>query len=380
MRADVAAPEPARSPVKVAFVLHVMQVAGAEVLVMETIRRLGPAIVPTVFCLDAIGPLGEQLRAEGVAVLSFDRRPGLDWGVFGRMAREIRSRGIDVIHAHQYTPFFYSSVAAILSGRRPRVIFTEHGRHYPDVVSAKRRWANRLVFNRLADEITAVCAWSKQALAEKDGFSLDRISVIPNGIDLSRYPANADRREIARRVGLDPDRRRIVIVARFHPVKDHRTLVTAFQTVAAARSDVDLVLVGDGPLRSAIEQQVAQAGLVSRVIFAGVRRDVPDWLLASDIFTLTSVSEAASITLLEAMACGRASVVTAVGGNPELVRDGVDGLLVPRGDAPGFARAFLRLLDAPDLLESMGRSARARVESEFLLETTVSRYAALYGN
>lgn len=377
----VAAPTPhagTPTPVRVAFVLHVMQVAGAEVLVVETIRRLGARIAPVVLCLDAVGPLGEQLRAEGVPVISFDRRPGLDWRLFGRMAREIRSRQIDVVHAHQYTPFFYASVAARLARTRPHVIFTEHGRHYPDVVSAKRRWANRLIFDRLADEITAVCAWSADSLADKDGFTRSRISVIPNGIDLGRYSSDEGRAVVASRLGLAPDRRRIVMVARFHPVKDHATLVAAFAAVAGARADVDLVLVGDGPLRADVERQVDRLRLSERVLFAGVRRNVADWLRASDIFTLSSVSEAASITLLEAMACGLPSVVAAVGGNPELVRNSIDGLLVPRGDAEAFAAAFLRLLGAAEEREAMGRSARARVEEAFLLDTTVDRYASLY--
>jgi L-malate glycosyltransferase len=355
-----------------------MQVAGAEVLVFETIRRLGDRIVPTVFCLDAVGPLGAQLIDMGVPVVSLDRRPGLDWSIFGRMAREIRSRHIDVVHAHQYTPFFYASVAARMARTRARVIFTEHGRHFPDVVSAKRRLVNRVAFDRLADDITAVCDWSARSLADNDGFSRSRIAVIPNGIDVDRYDQHGDRTTLRRHLGLDPARRYIVIVARFHPVKDHATLLTGFQPVAASHPDVDLLLVGDGPLRGEIERQIAALGLTDRVRLVGVRSDVPDWLRASDIFTLSSVSEAASITLLEAMACGLPAVVTAVGGNPELVRAGVDGLLVPRGDSRGFTSAFSHLLDSPSTCEAMGRSGAARVRQEFRLDTTIGRYAALY--
>ena len=355
-----------------------MQVAGAEVLVVETIRRLGARIAPTVFCLDAVGPLGEQLRAEGVPVLAFDRKPGLDWSVFGRMAHEIRERQIDVVHAHQYTPFFYASIAARLARTRARLIFTEHGRHFPDVVSPKRRLANRLVFDRLANDITAVCEWSARSLAEKDGFTASRIRVIPNGIDIARYERREGREDTRRRLGLDPGRRYVVIVARFHPVKDHATLIAGFKAVADTRPDVDLLLVGDGPLRPEIERQVAGLGLTGRVSLVGVQSNVNEWLLASDIFALSSVSEAASITLLEAMACGLPAVVTAVGGNPELVRDGIDGVLVPRADSAGFSAAFLRLLDSPDLARSMGQSGAARVRQEFLMETTVTRYAALY--
>src|SRR4051794_2869942 len=100
-----AADEP---PIRVGFVVHVMQVAGAEVLVSETILRLGERIRPTIFCLDAVGPLGDRLRSEGFEVVSLGRRPGRDWRVAWRMARHVASRGIEVLHAHQYTPFFYA--------------------------------------------------------------------------------------------------------------------------------------------------------------------------------------------------------------------------------------------------------------------------------
>jgi glycosyltransferase involved in cell wall biosynthesis len=366
------------TPVAVGFVLHSMQVAGAEVLVDETIRRLGPRLQPTVFCLDQVGALGERLLADGIPVVAYGRRPGLDWSLPQRMARDIRARRLAVVHAHQYTPFFYSAIAARLSGLRPRVIFTEHGRHYPDVVSARRRWTNRLVLDRLADDVNAVCDFSARALAERDGFRADRIAVIPNGIDVPLYEPAADRTALRARLDLDPSRQYVACVARFHSVKDHRTLLDAFGLLVRNHRTVDLLLVGDGPLRPDLEAQVAALELGARVRFLGVRRDVPDILRAVDIFALTSVSEAASITLLEAMAAARPVVVTAVGGNPEIVRDGVDGLLAPRGDAAAIAEALGRLAGDAALASRLGASGAARVRREFRLERTIDRYFELY--
>src|SRR5678815_3420239 len=210
--------------IKVGFVLHVMNVAGAEVLVAETIRRLGARIAPVIFCIDEVGALGHRMREEGVDVVAFDRRPGLDLRVAWRMAAEISARALDVIHAHQYTPFFYGSIAARLSRVRPRVIFTEHGRHFPDVVSPKRWIVNRMVFDRLADNVNAVCEFSARALRDKDGFARRTIEVIPNGVDLPRY-APVDRAATRAALGLDQTRRYVATIARFHPVKDHRTLL-----------------------------------------------------------------------------------------------------------------------------------------------------------
>jgi glycosyltransferase involved in cell wall biosynthesis len=370
--------EAAGRPVRVGFILHVMQVAGAEMLVAETIRRLGARIDPVVYCLDAVGPLGERLRGEGIDVVAFNRRPGFDLGVSRRMAADIRARRLEVLHAHQYTPFFYGAIAARLSRTHPRVIFTEHGRHYPDVVSARRRWTNRWVLDRFAAEVNAVCEFSARHLAEEDGFDARRIAVIENGVDTPRYGRAPDLASARGSLGLDPARRYIATVARFHPVKDHVTLVRAFAACAAARSDVDLLLVGDGILRSDLERLAADLGVRDRIHFMGVRDDVAAILAAVDVFALTSLSEAASLTLLEAMASGLPVVVTAVGGNPEIVRDGIDGLLAPRGDSAAIAAALGRLLDDPQLARALGASGTARVRERFQLDRTIGRYYELY--
>lgn len=366
------------APVRVGFVLHSMNVAGAEVLVAETIDRLRQRIDPVVFCLDQPGVLAARMERDAVPVVAFGRRPGFDLSVSRRMAKEIRQRRIGVLHAHQYTPFFYGAIASRLSGTRPRVIFTEHGRHFPDVVSTRRRLANRWIFDRLADHVNAVCKFSARSLHKIDGFSRSRIEVIPNGVDLPRYGRVPDIGSLRRRLELDPTRRYITTVARFHPVKDHRTLLHAFAEVAPLRRDVDLLLAGDGALRDTLEELAAELGIAARVQFLGVRSDVADLLRASDVFALTSVSEAASITLLEAMASGLPVVVTAVGGNPEIVRDGVDGLLAPRGDSHAVAKALVAVLDDSRLAYSMGQAGADRVRTQFRLEDTVERYFALY--
>jgi glycosyltransferase involved in cell wall biosynthesis len=313
-----------------------------------------------------------------VPVLAYGRKPGLDFSVSRRMARDLRARRIQVVHAHQYTPFVYGAVAARLCRPRPRVIFTEHGRHYPDVVTGRRRLANRLVFDRLADAVNAVCEFSARSLSERDGFRADRIEVINNGIDLPKYEPVPDVAAERRRLGLDPARRYIACVARFHPVKDHATLLEAFAKVAASIPDVDLLLVGDGTLRSDLERRASELGLRSRIRFLGIRDDVADILRVIDVFTLTSVSEAASLTLLEAMAASRPVVVTAVGGNPEIVRDGVDGLLAPRGDAAAIAAALARVLGNGALAQCLGASGAERVRQSFRLEDTIARYYDLY--
>lgn len=365
-------------PVRVGFVVHVMQVAGAEVLVRETIRRLGSRIVPTVFCLDRVGPLGEQLQADGVDVVCYGRRPGWDFSVSRRMARDFTARRIDVVHAHQYSPFFYAAFAKLLARPMPRLILTEHGRHYPDIVSPKRRAFNRLVLDRLADDVNACVGFSGRALRDVDGFRGNRIHVIENGIDVDRYGPAADKPALKARLGLDPAKRYVVHVARHHPVKDQPTLIRGFALAAPKLPEVNLLLVGDGPLRGELQSLVDSVGIRDRVTFLGIRSDISDVLAAADVFALTSVSEAASLTLLEAMATGLPVVVTDVGGNPDLVRAGVDGLLFPRGDAAGCAACFVKLFTSPDLVAELGTNARVRALAKYRLDDTISAYERLY--
>ena len=373
--------------IRVGFVMHKMQVAGAEVLVTQIIDRLADEIEPVVFCLDAIGELGQRLIERGVPVVSFDREPGLDWSVARRLAAEIRQRKIQVIHAHQYTPFFYTALARFLHRANAKVVFTEHGRHYPDVVSWKRRWSNRLILRHFAETTTACCDFSTQALRELEGFS--RACTVPNGVDLERLPgrdSSVARDVLRKQLGLDAHSRYVVCVARFHPVKDHGTLIRSWATVHRKIPDARLLLVGDGEERQNIadliddisRREMALSQLGTTVSFLGVRDDVAQILRACDVFTLTSVSEAASLTLLEAMASECPPVVTDVGGNAEHVRDGQDGFLVPRGDSDSLAKRLVELLSDDHLAMSLGASARRRVAKRFQLTHAIGKYREHY--
>jgi L-malate glycosyltransferase len=362
----------------VGFVLHVMQVAGAEVLVAEIIRRLRGEIDATIFCLDAIGPLGDQLRSEGVTVVNLERKPGRDWGLGKRLAAAASEKQIQVMHAHQYTPFFYAALAKWWSGANYQLILTEHGRHFPDIVSWKRRLINRHVLSRYLHAINACCQFSADALQANDGFTRLPIEVIENGIDYQRYQTQQDRAALRQKLGLDPQRKYIACVARFHPIKDHESLLKGFAELARKRNDVDLLLLGDGPRRSELEALTQQLNITSHVRFLGVRSDVPDWLQAVDLFTLNSLCEAASLTLLEAMAAGLPVVVTEVGGNPEIVRQDLEGLLVPRQNPSALAQAFNKLLDDQGSAKAMGERGRARVKEFYTLERTIQRYYQLY--
>jgi glycosyltransferase involved in cell wall biosynthesis len=137
-------------------------------------------------------------------------------------------------------------------------------------------------------------------------------------------------------------------------------------------------MVGDGPLRNDLESLATALGVRDRVDFVGIQNNVADWLAAADVFALTSVSEASSLTLLEAMATGLPVVVTAVGGNPEIVRDGIDGLHVPRGDWRACGTALTTLLGNATLRSRLGANGRQRTHERYRLDATIGHYFDLY--
>lgn len=374
------------TPIRVGFVMHKMQVAGAEVLVTQIIEQLDARIDPVVLCLDAIGELGYKLIEKGVPVVSMDRKPGMDWGVAKRLANEISERRLEVIHAHQYTPFFYTAIARLRHGAKAKVLFTEHGRHYPDVVSWKRRWTNRLLLQRYAEITTACCDFSTEALKEVEGFPA--AFTLPNGVDLAELPARGEEAEqvaLREQLGMDVGRPYAACIARLHPVKDHATLVRGWHRVHQRVPDAKLLLVGDGPELENLKRLIRQLanndqGFVDSIEFWGIRHDVPKILRGIDVFTLTSVSEAASLTLLEAMASQCASVITDVGGNAEHLREGIDGFLVPRADDEALGQRLIELLSDSQTVRRFGEAARQRVQSGFDLQTAITRYAKLYAD
>ena len=378
--------------------MHKMQVAGAEVLVEQIIDRLGDRIIPAVFCLDGIGEIGYRLIDRGIPVISFDRTPGLDWSVAKNLADQVEEHGTQVLHAHQYTPFFYTAIGKLRYGLKAKTIFTEHGRHYPDIVSWKRRWCNRLLLQRYADITTACCDFSTEALKTIEGFP--KAYTLNNGVEIETLEPRGDQPAVlARRqaLGLDLNRTYAACIARFHPVKDHATLIRAWARVHQELPEARLLLVGGGEERDNIEKLIANlskqhsssdsnqpnsyaAGstLTESIQFLGIRNDVPEILKAIDVFTLTSVSEAASLTLLEAMASECASVVTDVGGNAEHLREGIDGYLVPRSDDQKLAERLVELLSSPSSVKQMGQAARKQVCEKFDLKDAVEQYADLY--
>jgi glycosyltransferase involved in cell wall biosynthesis len=352
-----------RPPV-VCQVLHSLSVGGAEVLAARLARRLRDRVRFLFVCLDERGTLGQELDAEGFPVHVLGRRPGLDWRCIYRLAGLLRRERVDVIHAHQYTPFFYGLTARLLC-RRPALLFTEHGRHFPDYPRRKRMLANRLLLRR-RDRVVAVGEAVRQALIANEGLPAGRVEVVYNGVNLAPFAAAApDRATVRREMGVGPEDLVVLQVARLDYLKDHATAVRTLVHLVRQRPDARLVLVGEGPELDKIREQARQAGLTDHLRLLGLRKDIARLLSAADVFLLTSISEGIPLTLIEAMAAGLPVVSTHVGGVGEVVEDGVTGLLATSGDDTALAGHILRLAGDRALAGQMGERGRQRARGLF---------------
>lgn len=365
----------------IAHVLHRLDRAGAEVLAAGLARSLRDRFESVFLCLDGLGPLADELAAEGFTVASLDRQPGIDKALAERLHTKLIEHRVDLVHAHQYTPFFYSALSrGWLSRKRPTlpILFTEHGRHHPDTRSTKRILANKLLL-RPRDRVTAVGEFVRDALVVNEGIGRRRIEVVYNGIAPGPEPTPQQRITARDALGIDHNRPMVMQVARFHPVKDHVTAIRAWARLHNVMPEALLVLVGDGDDRAACEQLAVELGIEDAVLFAGVRTDARQLIDAADLCMLTSLSEGVSVTLLEAMAAGKPVVATDVGGNPEVVAHGKTGVLVPRGAAAEIAKAIEPMLaNAAYTQRTLGTAGRQRLLDRFTADRMHAAYTEVY--
>ena len=306
------------------------------------------------------------LRTEAVAMPSEWSLPAV-WA----LARLLKREKIQVIHMHTSHACTLGGWAARLVRIPVRIISRRVD------FSVRSNPLRKLKYQWGVDRIVAISEGVRKVLVE-DGLDPNRIVVIRSGIDPRAFDPNGPASEARLEFGI-PDRSPVIgCVAHFADHKGHRYLIEAAVRVAAAVPDVRFLLVGDGELRSAIELQIKELKLERHVLLTGFRNDVPRLLAAMDIVVLSSHLEGLGTSLLDAMAMARPVVATRVGGIPEMVVDGVNGVLVPPRDPSALADALIALIHRPDERRRMGQAGRSRMLEMFSAEAMITSTEALY--
>jgi glycosyltransferase involved in cell wall biosynthesis len=320
------------------------------------------------------------MRDQGVATFSCNARSRLGYPVaFFRLLRRLLQVPADVFHAHLFDPAVVGLSAAWLR-RVPVRVLTRHYSNYHTRINRPFHVKLDQLCTALASRVIAVSGDTAAHLVDVEGAPRTKVSVVHNGIDFERVrpSSSSSRASVRRELGLEREFV-FLIAARLHPEKGYEYLFEATRLLMRQRPEPFVVLVaGRGPQQPHYEALARDLGIAERVRFLGFRRDLPDLMVASDVFVLPSLAEAFGLVLAEALYLGVPVLSTRVGGIPEIVDDGVDGLLVPPGDASALRIGMERFLTGKVSLPGTGAAAVKKVGRSFSFEKMLLGYERVY--
>ena len=367
---------------KLAHITLSMGPAGVEHFIINFARRLNRKCFDlTVGCLDAGGVLLDEIHSLGCSSFVLSRQSGLDWRLVVSLARIFSKQKFDIVHTHNQAAHFYAGLAAKIS-RVPCLITTEHSRHY--IEERRIRRLEKLILSSFTDRWVNVSQELAQLSIEKDGLLSKKVRVIPNGIDIERFrkPMSFynDYNDIARMkkgLGIPSDAKLAIMVARLHPIKNHKILLQAVAAIKERIKNVHIILVGDGELRDDLMELAQQLGIGNRIHFLGYRQDIPELLWLSDLFVLCSFTEGMPLSLLEAMAAGVPVIIARTANKAGVITDGVNGKVVET-DTKALAVGLANILENQDHYKRLAENGFEFVSKHFSLETMMKQYESLY--
>jgi glycosyltransferase involved in cell wall biosynthesis len=360
-------------------ILHVtfnMGIGGTEQVIYQLINSLLPHNVNSeVICIDGtIGAIGKRLQKKGVSVTKLSRSGGVDLHLIKNIKTFLISKNFDIIHCHQYTPYFYGLLASF--GLPARVVFTEHGRFYPDKFRYKAIFINPILA-LMTSSIIAISSATRLALAKYEFIPKYKIQVIYNGIE----GLVIDESEVLKLRGslnLTSETYIVGTISRLDSVKNHPMLLKAFRLFIHTHPESRLLIVGDGPERGNLHELVKDLGISDKVIFTGFINDPKSYLALIDLFTLTSFTEGTSMTLLEAMSIGKPIIATRVGGNPEVIENSVTGILVDSDNELSLAEAMFKIRNDSDLSNYFSSNGKKLFARKFSSRSMALEYMNVY--
>ena len=368
------------SRINLAHITLSMGIGGIEKLIVSLIGLLGREKYSiTVICLDFGGELVSQLKKQGVEVLVIGRKDGLDWRLFFKLAHLFRERKFDIVHTHNQAALFYAGIAAKLA-RIPLLITTEHSRHNTE--GKWRRQLEKRLLCRISNKWIVVSKELAEESVVQDGLPIGKIKVIENGVDFKKYDLNQQSKPLQQdkaknELGLSEDCKIIIMVARLHPIKNHKLFLESFSEVLGQCPNTHVLIVGDGECRDALVGQAAALQISAYVHFLGYREDVAELLELSDVFVLCSKSEGLPVSLLEACAAHVSVLITKSSNKAGLIVDGSTGTVVEDNKA-SLRDGLLTILNNFDKAKALSNEAALQVKAQYSLSAMCKKYQNIY--
>jgi len=347
---------------------------GAERLAVQVATRLDRERFESILCASrrTEEPLLDQELAEaGVEVLALNRGSRLDLRAWRPLLHRLQD-GVDVVHAHMFGSNVWGTVLGRLS-HVPVVVAHEHTWSFQG--QAWRRFLDRELVGRFADAFVAVSGEDRRKMIEVEGVDPDKIRLIANGIP---DPPGGSGDAVRKELGIPASAPVIGVVCELRAQKALEVLFEAAVLLREEFPELAVLVAGDGPERERLETEIGRLQAEETVRLLGIRRDVPALLDALDVAVLSSDYEGSPLSVMEYMAAGKPVVSTRVGGVPELIEEGRQGLLVEPRSPEALASAVGRLLRDPDEARKLGEAGRERQQREYSLDAMVRRIEQLY--
>ena len=354
---------------------------GAERLARDVTLRLDPDRFERTFCVtrwpdhrfdpEAIERVMGELDYRGVRFLGLDRRGAYDLPSWRPLLTILRNE-TDIVHSHLFGSNVWGAVLGTLA-RTPVVVAHEHTWSFQG--QPIRKLLDRRLIASRADAFLAVSRLDRDRMIEVEGIDPGKLIIVPNGIPEASATGSVD---VRAELGIAPDVPVVGTVCVLRRQKALTMLIDAAAELTSRFGRVQVLIVGEGPERPLLEQRIAELGLADTVRLLGHRDDVPDLIRGFDVAVCSSDFEGTPLSILEYMQAGLPIVATAVGGVPDMIEDGVEGLLVDPGDPAGFAAAVARVLSEPDLAAELAAAARARQQKQFDVDVTVGAIERIY--
>lgn len=369
------------TPPLVVHVIYALGTGGLENGLVNIINRT-PAdrYRHAIVCLTEAGTFASRIIDADIPVIALNKAPGHDLMMYWRLWRVLRRLRPAIVHTRNLAALETQVLGLVMPFTRR--VHGEHGRDVHDLHGDNKRYRLlRRLLSPMIGRFICVSRDLEQWLVGVVGIPRHKVRQLYNGVDHERFDRSAER---PADWPADWPAGALIVgtVGRLAAVKDQQSVIRALVRIFSLRPDLRGVLrcivVGEGPERQSLEESLRRAGLADCVWLAGDRDDVPALLAAFDVFVLPSLGEGISNTVLEAMAAGRPVVATRVGGNPELIRDGESGRLVPVGDSEALATVILELIDDPRERRAIGEAGCRDVRERFDWTRTVSGYLAVY--
>ena len=357
----------------VAHIIDRLPPDGAERLLIDVLKNRSDRFNYVVLCLVEGGVLAEALDTMGIPVIIFGRSSAFDISLLFRLARWLRKNQVAVVHTHLFTADSWGRVAALMA-RVQGIFSTIHS------VNSWKGNMHRLVDRILAPLSTRLIACSEQVadeLRKRDRLSNKKIKTIANGIDLQRFQ-DVTPLELEKEFNVPKGVRCLALVGRLHKAKGHMDLLPVMARLKAEGLDFHLLLVGEGECEEGIKESIEKLHLTPYATLTGFRKDIPEILAAVDILVMPSRWEGLPMALLEGMAMGKAVIASPVGGIPDVINDGVNGILVEVGNQAAWCQAIRKLFEDRELRQQLGKKAKLTVQRHYSAEAVARAYESLY--